>query len=38
MERRLQEHLDQTTPELTYQDLLKRYEVDVASFPAEVQK
>ena len=38
MERRLQQHLDQTTPELTYQDLLKRYEVEVAPFPAEVQK
>jgi hypothetical protein len=38
MERRLQEHLDQTAPELTYQDLLKRYEVEVAPFPAEVQK
>lgn len=38
MERRRQEHIDQTTPELTYQDLLKRYEVEVAPFPAEVQK
>ena len=38
MERRLQEHLDQTAPELTYPDLLKRYEVEVAPFPAEVQK
>jgi hypothetical protein len=38
MERRLQEHLDQTTTELTYPDLLKRYEVEVAPFPAEVQK
>jgi len=38
MERRLQEHLDQSTPELTYPDLLKRYEVEVAPFPPEVQK
>jgi hypothetical protein len=38
MERRLQEHLGQTTPDLTYNDLLKRYEVEVAPFPPEVQK
>ncbi len=38
MERRLQEHLDQTTPDLTYEGLRKRYEVEVAPFPAEVHK
>jgi hypothetical protein len=38
MERRLQEHLDQTAPDLTYEDLRKRYEVEVAPFPPEVQK
>ena len=38
LERRQQEHLDQATPDLTYDDLRKRYEVDVAPFPAEVQK
>jgi hypothetical protein len=38
MERRLQEHLDQTTPDLTYGDLLKHYDVEMAPFPAEVQK
>jgi len=38
MERRLQEHLGETTPEITYEDLRKGYEVEVAPFPAEVQK
>jgi hypothetical protein len=38
LERRQQEHLDQATPDLTFDDLRKRYEVDVAPFPAEVQK
>jgi hypothetical protein len=38
MERRRQEHLDQATPDLTYEDLLKHYQVEVAPFPAEVQK
>jgi hypothetical protein len=38
MLRRLKAHLDQTTPELTYEELLKRYEVEVQEFPAEIQK
>ena len=38
MERRLKEHLDQTASAITYEDLRKRYEVEVEPFPAEVQK
>jgi hypothetical protein len=38
MERQLQRHLDQAAPDLTYEDLLKHYQVEVAPFPAEVQK
>jgi peptidyl-prolyl cis-trans isomerase C len=38
MERRREEHLDQTAPDLNYEDLRKHYEVEVAPFPAEVQK
>lgn len=38
MERRLEDHLDQTAPVLTYEDLRKRYEVEVAPFPAGVQQ
>ena len=38
MKRRLEEHLDQSAPNLSYEDLRKRYEVEVATFPAEVQK
>lgn len=38
MERRRQEHLDQAAPDLSYEDLRKHYEVEVAPFPAEVQK
>ncbi|HLX95431.1 MAG TPA: peptidylprolyl isomerase [Verrucomicrobiae bacterium] len=38
MQHRLQEHLDPTAPDVTYEDMRKRYEVEVAPFPAEVQK
>jgi hypothetical protein len=38
MQRRLKEHLDQTAPDISYEDLRKRYEVEVAPFPAEVKK
>jgi hypothetical protein len=38
MERRLKEHLDQAAPDLNYEDLRKRYEVEVAPFPSEVEK
>jgi hypothetical protein len=38
MERRLQAHLDQTAPDITYEDLRKHYEVEVAPFPPEAQK
>jgi peptidyl-prolyl cis-trans isomerase C len=38
MERRREEHLDQTAPDLNYEDLRKHYKVEVAPFPAEVQK
>lgn len=38
MEQRLQDHLDQTAPDLTYEVLRQRYQVEVAPFPPEVQK
>ena len=38
MERRQGEHLSQSVPPLTYEDLLKQYKVVVAPFPPEVQK
>ena len=38
MQRRLKAHLDQTAPDFTYEDLRKRYEVEVEPFPAEVKK
>jgi len=38
MLRRLKEHLDQTAPDITYEGVRKRYEVEVEPFPAEVQK
>jgi hypothetical protein len=38
MLRRLKAHLDQTRPDLTYEELRKRYEVEVKEIPAEIQK